>query len=62
MNDAAGEFFRLFNQKDLYLKTWSCSPLIRAERLPSRGNGYMELRENTYCLLSFYLFILLMPS
>ena len=62
MNGAAGELFHLFNQKDLYLKTWSSSPLTCAERVPSRESGYMELRENTHCLLKFYLFIHLMSA
>ena len=40
-----------------YGETWSWSLLICAEKAPSRGSGYMELRE-TMCILIFQ-FILL---
>ena len=42
-----------FCQYDLYLETWSWSPLICAEKAPSQGSGYMELHENMYQILCF---------
>ena len=35
---------------------WSWPPLIRAEKAPSWGSGYMGLRE-TMCILIFPFFI-----
>ena len=35
------------------LETWSWSPWLCVERVPSRGIGYMELRETMYYLLCF---------
>ena len=38
-------------------ETWSWTPLTCAERAPSRGSGYIELRANMCILIISILFI-----
>ena len=42
----------LFREQDLYLETWSWSPLICTEK--AFGSGYMGLRERMYFIIFVY--------